>query len=106
MQLRSTKNFTAHGEYLDVWMKPKHAKEDDIPEHDISYRYAADVALRQSRLGLFPTVTKAYRLLLTAAPAVCKDERSFSKLKFVKSYCRNWVTNDSIVSCYSSVKRT
>ena len=37
------------------------------------------LALRQSHIGLFPLLAKAYRLLLTAAPTVCKDERSFSK---------------------------
>ncbi len=63
------------------------------PHGNISYRYAANFALRRSRLGLFPTLAKAYRLLLTAAPTVCKDERSFSKLKFVKSRCRNSMGN-------------
>ena len=62
----------------------------------ITNRYAANVALRQSRLCLFPTIAKAYKLLLTAAPTVCKDERSFSKLKFVKSWCRNTMSNNRL----------
>ena len=71
----------------------EHAKCDSISDSDITYRYAADLALRQSHIGLFPLLAKAYRLLLTAAPTVCKDERSFSKLKFVKSHCRNSMGN-------------
>ncbi|XP_028394420.1 uncharacterized protein LOC114518605 [Dendronephthya gigantea] len=74
------------------------AKSNSISESDITYRYAADLALRQSRVGLFPLLAKAYRLLLTAAPTVCKDERSFSKLKFVKSRCRNSMDNKRLDS--------
>ena len=76
----------------------KHAKRDSISDSDITYRYAADLALHRSHIGLFPFQAKAYRLLLTAAPAVCKDERSFSKLKFVKSRCRNSMGNKRLES--------
>ena len=76
----------------------EHAKNDNILCYDIAYRYAADLVLRQSRIGLFPLLAKAYRLLLTAAPTVCKDERSFSKLKFVKSRCRNSMGNERLDS--------
>lgn len=76
----------------------EHAKCEDISCSDISYRYAADLALRQSHIGLFPLLAKAYRLLLTAAPTVCKGERSFSKLKFVKARCRNSMGNKRLDS--------
>ena len=67
-----------------------------VPNDTISYRYAAEIALRQSHFGLFPTLAKAFKLLLTATPTVCKDERSSSKLKFVKSYLRNTMGNDRL----------
>jgi hypothetical protein len=76
----------------------EHAKRDSISDSDITYRYAADLALHRSHMGLFPFLAKAYRLLLTAAPTVCKDERSFSKLKFVKSRCRNSMGNKRLDS--------
>jgi hypothetical protein len=77
----------------------EHAKRDSISDSDITYRYAADLALdHRSHIGLFPFLAKAYRLLLTAASTVCKDERSFSKLKFVKSRCRNSMGNKTLDS--------
>lgn len=57
-----------------------------------TYRYAADLALHQSHIGLFPMLARTYKRL-TSAPTVCKDEKSFSKLKFVKSTCRNSMGN-------------
>ena len=40
-------------------------------------------------INIFPTVCKAYQLLLTAPVSVAKDERTFSKLKIVKNSLRS-----------------
>ena len=70
-------------------LKTKAEEEDDM-----TYRKAADIAMNANKkYGLYPAVSKAYKLLLTAAPSVCKDERSFSKLKFVKSSLRSSMGN-------------
>ena len=38
---------------------------------------------------LFPSVQRIFNLFRTAPPSVCKSERSFSKLKLLKNYIRN-----------------
>ena len=48
------------------------------------------MAIGESREhGLFSTVARSFKLLLTAAASVWKDERSFSMLKLVKNHLRN-----------------
>ena len=42
-----------------------------------------------SELGLFPSVWKLFKLFRTASPSVCASERSFSRLKLIKTYLRN-----------------
>ncbi|XP_046846763.1 uncharacterized protein LOC124440410 [Xenia sp. Carnegie-2017] len=61
-----------------------------------------DVALFAfKQKSVFPTVCKAYQLLLTTPVSVAKDERCFSKLKFVKNCLRSTMKdtrlNDFIV---------
>jgi hypothetical protein len=52
-------------------------------------------------INIFPTVCKAYQLLLTSPVSVAKDERTFSKLKIVKNCLRSTMTdtrlNDLII---------
>ena len=38
---------------------------------------------------LFPSVHRIFNLFRTAPPSVCKSERSFSRLKLLKNYLRN-----------------
>ena len=60
------------------------------PEVTKTIRSAAEKALSLYKQNkLFPRVAKVYRLFLTAPPSVCKSERSFSRLKFLKSCVRN-----------------
>lgn len=60
------------------------------PEVEKTIRSAADFALRShSKHNLFPHVAKIFRLFLTAPPSVCKSERSFSRLKLLKTYLRS-----------------
>ena len=46
----------------------------------------------------FPLTNKAYRLLLTAPVTVAKDERSFSRLKLIKTYLRTTMTDSRLES--------
>ena len=69
-------------------------------ENDVSITKAASVALKASRMhGLFKKVAKVYQLFLTAAPSVCKNERSFSALKRVKNYFRSTMSADRLNDC-------
>ena len=44
----------------------------------------------------FPLTNNAYRLLLTAPVTVAKDERSFSRLKLIKTYLRTTMNNNRL----------
>ncbi|XP_028413676.1 uncharacterized protein LOC114536533 [Dendronephthya gigantea] len=60
---------------------------DDIGRQHSEISKAADIALELARQhGLFKYVSRVYQLFLTAAPSVCKNERTFSALKRVKNY--------------------
>ncbi len=67
---------------------------------EVAITKAASVSLKLSKKhGLFKTVTKVYQLFLTAAPSVCKNERSFSSLKRVKNYLRSTMSGDRLNDC-------
>ena len=66
-------------------------------ENNVPITKVASIALTTSRKhGLFKTVAKVYQLFLTAAPSVCKNERSFSSLKRVKNYLRSTMSGDRL----------
>ena len=44
--------------------------------------------------GCFPNATIAYRVLLTIPVSIASAERSFSKLKLLKTYLRSTVTQE------------
>ena len=68
------------------------------PHSEISE--AANVALKLTRQhGLFKYVLRVYQLFLTAAPSVCKNERTFSALKRVKNYLRSSMTGRRLQAC-------
>ena len=81
----------------------KHLK--DHPDSQDNIRSAADCALQaHHKFKLFGMVSKVYRLLLTAPPSVCKSERTFSRLKLLKTYLRSTMSqkrlhNLMILSC-------
>ena len=60
-------------------------------------RDAAELAIKCNREKmLFPQVAKIYRLFLTSPPSVCKSERTFSRLKLLKSYLRSTMTQERL----------
>ncbi|XP_023772055.2 uncharacterized protein LOC111920727 [Lactuca sativa] len=48
------------------------------------------------RMDMFPNVLVAYTILLTVPVTVASAERSFSKLKFLKSYLRSTMTQERL----------
>lgn len=61
---------------------------------------AATIALQMAKhRGLYKLAAKVYKLFLTAALFVVKDERSFSLMKIVKSYSRNKISGERLNDC-------
>ena len=60
--------------------------------------YEVLVYLSHQKLnGLFPNVQIALRVLLSLPISVASGERSFSKLKLIKTYLRSTMTQDRLV---------
>jgi hypothetical protein len=55
-----------------------------------------DILKHVKQLGYFPNAFIAYRILLTIHITVASVERSFSKLKLVKSYLHSSMTQERL----------
>jgi hypothetical protein len=55
-----------------------------------------DILNHIKRLDSFPNACIAYRILLTIPIKVASTERSFSKLKLIKSYLRSTISQDRL----------
>lgn len=49
-------------------------------------------------LSLYPNVVISYRIFLTLPVTVASSERSFSKLKLIKTYLRSTMTQDRLTN--------
>ena len=77
---------TFYNEYY-VFCATLKDEQDDVSK---SIRDASKFCHEQYEgYGLFPSVWKAFKLFKSASPSVCASERSFSRLKLLKSYLRN-----------------
>lgn len=82
-------------EYAKKELKEE-AEIEDLP----SISKAGYLAMRASRdHGLFKSVAKLYQMFLSAAPSVCKNERSFSALKRIKTHLRNSMSGGRLDDC-------
>jgi len=61
------------------------------PLNILNYMYTNDL------FGIFPNLTIALRILLTLPVSVASGERSFSKLKLIKTYLRSNISQERLV---------
>lgn len=57
---------------------------------------AEAASFAEERKNIFPLTNKAYRLLLTAPVTVAKDERTFSRLKLIKTHLRTTMSDERL----------
>lgn len=85
------------GDHSDIDGKELHAElkflQDFIPNRDMG---PLDILKFVKRMGCFPNALIAYRILLTIPVTVASAERSFSKLKLVKTYSRSTMKQDRL----------
>lgn len=105
-EIPDTKSLTLELEVFNIHFS-KHVEQH--PEVQKTIRSAAQFALSSQRKHkLFPLLSKVFRLFLTAPPSVCKSERSFSRLKLLKTYLRNRIKEKKLhylmlLSCESDL---
>lgn len=72
-----------------------------LKEHNFQYKHALDILnfIKKNKLeNSVPNMMIAYRIMLSTPVSVASGERSFSKLKIIKSYLRNSMNQDRLNS--------
>lgn len=83
---------------LREWSQEEAKDGLEEPQGTITKAASASLTLAKKH-GIFKTVARVYQLFLTAAPSVCKNERSFSTLKRVKNYLRSTMSGTRLNDC-------
>ena len=85
------------GDHSDIDGKELHVElkflQDFIPKEDMG---PLDILKFVKRMGCFPNALVAYRILLTIPVTVASAERSFSKLKLVKTYMHSTMKQERL----------
>jgi hypothetical protein len=85
------------GDYSDIDGKELHMElkflQEFIPKGDMG---PLDILKFVKRMSCFPNALVAYRILLTIPVTVASAERSFSKLKLLKTYMRSTMTQERL----------
>jgi len=85
------------GDHSDIDGKELHVElkflQDFIPKEDMG---PLDILKYVKRMGCFPNALVAYKILLTIPVTVASAERSFSKLKLLKTYMRSTMKQERL----------
>ncbi|WOG95684.1 hypothetical protein DCAR_0415011 [Daucus carota subsp. sativus] len=100
--LKLDKSLT-HGDACDIDVKRLLSELQILQEMLPSVAYECEIPWNSlkvlefvKKMDMFPNILMAYRILLTIPITVASAERSFSKLKLIKSYLRTSMTQDRL----------
>lgn len=72
--------------------------KDFLPDNDDTPIYVLNFVKQRNIHELYPNVWTAFRILLTIPVTVASRERSFSKLKLIKTYLRSTISQTRLTN--------